>query len=107
MIPVMTHNLLQSITLCANASRILSEKCVSGITANREKCLSNASSSLAMATCLVPEIGYDRASDIAGKAFSSNRTVKEVVLEEAVMREEAFDKLARQFFGTGPEPAGK
>ena len=107
MIPVMTHNLLQSITLCANASRILSEKCVSGITANREKCLSNVSSSLAMATCLVPEIGYDRASDIAGKAFSSNRTVKEVVLEEAVMREEAFDKLARQFFGTGPEPAGK
>lgn len=107
MIPVIAHNLLQSITLCANSSGIFAEKCVSGITANREKCLSSVSSSLAMATCLVPQIGYDSASDIAKKAFSRDKTVKEIVFEEGVMKEEAFDKLAREFFGTGPEPAGK
>lgn len=106
MIPVMAHNLLQSITLCANSSRILSEKCVEGITANREKCSSGISSSLAMATCLVPKIGYDRASDIAKKAFSRDRTVKEIVLEEAVMGEEDFEQLSREFFGTGPDPGG-
>ncbi|MCF8045118.1 MAG: class II fumarate hydratase, partial [Desulfarculaceae bacterium] len=101
MMPVMAHNLLQSITLAANSSRILSEKCVTGITANREKCLSNVSSSLAMATCLVPQIGYDGASDLAKKAFSRGKTVKEIVLEESVMSEEDFDELAREFFGTG------
>lgn len=106
MIPVMAHNLLQSITLAANSSRIFAEKCVSGITANREKCLSNVASSLAMATCLVPEIGYDRASDLAKKAFSKDKTVKEIVLEEGVMKEEAFDQLVREFFGTGPDFSG-
>lgn len=102
MIPVITHNLLESIALLTRASSLLADRCVSGITANREKCSSSVSKSLAMATCLVPEIGYDRASDIAKKAFSRNITVKEAVVQEKLMSEDDFEQLVRRFFGTGP-----
>lgn len=84
MLPVMAYNLLQSIRLLSGACRALAEKCIQGITANSEKCAGYIEHSLAMATYLVPHIGYDKSAYIAKKAFETGRTVKEVAVEEGV-----------------------
>ena len=63
-VPLMARNLLQSIGLLASASRLLAEKCVDGIEANRERNESYAESTLSAATALNPYIGYDKASEI-------------------------------------------
>ena len=60
-IPMMARNLIESITLLASASRLLAEKCVEGIEANREQCERYAELTLSAATALNPHIGYDRA----------------------------------------------
>src|SRR4029078_13574665 len=78
-VPLMARNLLQSIKLLASASRLLDEKCVAGIEANREQCERYAELTLSAATALNPYIGYDKASEIVKKAASSGRSLPEVV----------------------------
>ncbi|HVW90135.1 MAG TPA: class II fumarate hydratase [Gaiellaceae bacterium] len=99
-VPLMARNLLQSIKLLASACRLLDEKCVSGIEANREQCESYAELTLSAATALNPYIGYDKASEIVKKASSSGRSLREVAREEGVsddVLDEALDyrKMAR------------
>ncbi|ADB54254.1 class II fumarate hydratase [Conexibacter woesei] len=99
-IPLIARNLLQSISLLANTSRLFAEKCVEGITANEAGCERSAESTLAVATALNPFIGYDKASEIVKEAASSGRTLREVALEKGVSEEtynEAIDlrRIAR------------
>jgi fumarate hydratase class II len=93
-VPLLARNLLQSIKLLASASRLLDEKCVAGIEANREQCESYAELTLSAATALNPYIGYDKASEIVKKASSSGRSLREVAREEGVsddVLDEALD----------------
>ncbi len=93
-IPMMARNLLQSITLLASASRLLAEKCVDGILANREQCESYAELTLSAATALNPYIGYDKASEIVKAAAASGRSLREVAREAGVeesILDEALD----------------
>jgi len=90
MLPLIAHNLLESIELLANGAAVMTEKCVSGITANREQCNANIEKSLAIVTNLVPHIGYDRAAALAKKAYKTGRTVETAALEEGVMEPEAL-----------------
>jgi fumarate hydratase class II len=99
-VPLMARNLLQSIKLLAAASRLLDEKCVSGIEANREQCERYAELTLSAATALNPHIGYDKASEIVKKAAASGRSRREVAREEGVsddVLDEALDyrKMAK------------
>jgi fumarate hydratase class II len=99
-VPLMARNLLQSIKLLASACRLLDEKCVAGIEANREQCERYAELTLSAATALNPHIGYDKASEIVKKASSSGRSLREVAREEGVsddVLDEALDyrKMAR------------
>jgi fumarate hydratase class II len=99
-VPLMARNLLQSITLLASACRLLDEKCVQGIEANREQCERYAERTLSAATALNPFIGYDKATEIVKKASASGRSLREVAREEGVADEvldEALDyrKMAR------------
>jgi len=87
MLPLIAHNLLQSITLMANSATLMAEKCVSGITANEKKCRQNIKESLAIVTNLVPHIGYDRAAELAHKAYDENRSIEDVALAENIMPE--------------------
>jgi fumarate hydratase class II len=93
-VPLMARNLLQSITLLASAARLLDEKCVAGIEANREQCERYAELTLSAATALNPYIGYDKASEIVKKAAASGRSLREVAREEGVeeaILDEALD----------------
>jgi fumarate hydratase class II len=93
-IPMMARNLLGSIRLLASASRLLADKCVDGIEANREQNERYAELTLSAATALNPYIGYDKASEIVKAAAASGRPLREVALdagvEESVL-DEALD----------------
>ncbi|HEX5798465.1 MAG TPA: class II fumarate hydratase [Gaiellaceae bacterium] len=83
-VPLLARNLLDSIKLLASACRLLDEKCVSGIEANREQCERYAELTLSAATALNPYIGYDKASEIVKEAASSGRSLREVAREAGV-----------------------
>jgi fumarate hydratase, class II len=99
-VPLIARNLLDSIKLLASASRLLDQKCVTGLEANTEMTDRHAEATLATATALNPHIGYDRAAEIVKEAASSGRPLREVAremgVEESVL-DEALDhrKLAR------------
>jgi fumarate hydratase, class II len=90
-VPLMARNLLDSIKLLTNASRIFAEKCVDGIQANEEGCERSAESTLAAATALNPYIGYDKGAEIVKEAASSGRMLREVAYEMGV-DEETYNK---------------
>jgi fumarate hydratase class II len=83
-VPLLARNLLQSIALLASASRLLAEKCVDGIEANRPRNEEFAESTLSAATALNPYIGYDKASEIVKEAASSGRPLRDVAREAGV-----------------------
>jgi fumarate hydratase class II len=96
-IPLMARNLLDSVKLLASASRLLAEKCVDGIEANRERNEQYAELTLSAATALNPYIGYDKASEIVKDASRSGRSLREVAREHGVSDEvldEALDYRA-------------
>jgi fumarate hydratase class II len=93
MLPVTAYNLLQSIELLANACRVFTHRCISGLQADREKCEGNVEKSLAMCTALAPVIGYDRAAQIAKTAYESGRTVREVARELSGLDEQTLARL--------------
>ena len=87
MMPLIAYDLLQSIEILANASRLLAEKCVEGIEGNRERCEELVERSLAMVTALVPKIGYDAAAEIAKESMRTGKTVRELCRERNVLPE--------------------
>ncbi len=107
MMPVMADNLLESLTLLANVSRVLARRCVNGITANRERCRQFIEESLALTTALVPRMGYDRAALLAKKAFEEGTTIRAVALREAGLSADQLDRLldAERMTRPGFEPA--
>ncbi|MFH0825017.1 MAG: class II fumarate hydratase [Pseudomonadota bacterium] len=93
MLPLIAHNLLQSIELLTRAATHLAEKCIDGITANEDRCRSLIELSLAVCTPLVPLIGYEKAAAIAKKAFTQGRTIRQVALEEGILPEEELNMV--------------
>ena len=83
-IPMMARNLLDSIGLLTAASRLLAEKCVDGIEANREQLERYAELTLSAATALNPYIGYDKAAEIVKEAASSGRSLRDVARDAGV-----------------------
>ena len=93
-VPLIARNLLDSIKLLSSASRLLAEKCVDGIEANREQNQRYAELTLSAATALNPYIGYDKAAEIVKEAAASGRSLREVAREEGVedsVLDEALD----------------
>ncbi len=90
-VPLLARNLLQSIHLLASAARLLDEKCVAGIEANREACERYAELTLSAATALNPYLGYDRAAEIVKGAVESRRSLREVA-KEAGVDDETLDR---------------
>jgi aspartate ammonia-lyase len=93
MMPVMAHNLLQSLQILTNALQVLASRCVKGITADAARCLRYAESSAALATVLTPRIGYDLAADIVKEALASRRTIVEVAREKSGLTDEELRSL--------------
>ena len=95
MMPVIAYDLLDSIELLSAGVRNFTQRCVNGIEANRERTGALVEQSLAMATALTPEIGYDRAAAIAKEAYETGRTVREVAIEKSGLSAAKISDLLR------------
>jgi fumarate hydratase, class II len=90
-VPLLARNLLDSIKLLAAASRLLADRCVDGIEANREVCERYAELTLSAATALNPYIGYDAGAEIVKEAASTGRSIREIARDRGVA-EDVLDK---------------
>jgi fumarate hydratase class II len=93
MMPVMAYDLLESIELLAASSRNFAGKLVDGLEADRARAEGFVEQSLAMATSLVPAIGYERATELAKEAYAAGRTIREVAREKSGLSEERLKAL--------------
>jgi fumarate hydratase class II len=93
MMPVIAGNLFESIELLTNGSTMLAEKCVNGIEANVDRMQELLDKSLMLVTNLNSVIGYDKAAQLAKKAYKENKTIKELVRAEKLLTEEQIEKL--------------
>jgi len=92
MMPVMAHNVLESIRLLSNVARVFQDKCVNGIVANGERCEELVELSMAMVTSLAPVIGYDRAAEIAKESAATGKTVRQICRERQVLPEDQLNR---------------
>jgi fumarate hydratase class II len=97
MMPVIARNLLESISLLANASRLLADRCVDGITADVARCRELAESSPSVVTPLNRYLGYENAAKVAKQSLADRKTIRAVVLEQGyvergVLTEEQLDE---------------
>jgi fumarate hydratase class II len=97
MLPVIARNVLESIRLIANVSRVFADRCVSGIEANVERCREYAESSPSIVTPLNHYVGYDEAAKIAKQALAERKTIRQVVIERGhvpdTIPEEKLDEV--------------
>ncbi len=103
MLPVIAYNLIQSMTLLANSSRLFSDMVVSGFTANKSRMESLLEKNPIIVTALAPVIGYDKAAEISGKAYREGRSVKEIAAETTSLSKEELDRILDPKGMTGGE----
>jgi fumarate hydratase class II len=89
--PVMAHNLLESIRLLGSVCQVFADRCIEGLQADRQRCQALIERSLALCTSLAPLIGYDAAAEIAKEAHRTGKTVRQVALEKQVLAPAAIE----------------
>ena len=93
--PVIIHNLLESIELLADGCRNFHEHCVTGIEPDTQQMAEHLERGLMLVTALNPHIGYDKAAEIAKKAYAEGQTLREAALELGYLSNEQFDQWVR------------
>ena len=93
MMPLIAHNLLESIELLSTATNAFREKCVEGVEADVERSRELAERNIIVVTALNPHIGYDKGAVAAKEAFATGRNVRDVVVEKGWLTEEQVDEL--------------
>ena len=93
MMPVISLNVLMSLSLLTNALTVLRERCVKGITANEERCRWYVEHSVGLVTALNPKIGYTRAAEIAKRAIAKGKTIRETIKEESLLTAEELAEV--------------
>nr|WP_106788188.1 aspartate ammonia-lyase [Massilistercora timonensis] len=105
--PIIFYCMFQSIDTLAYAVRTFVDNCVSGITANEERCEELAENSIGLITALSPHVGYQKAADIAKKALKTGKSVRSLILEEDLMSKEELDCILNPVNMTEPGISGK
>ncbi|WP_199244290.1 aspartate ammonia-lyase [Pseudodesulfovibrio cashew] len=93
--PVIGYSLFQSINMLRRACLTLADKCVSGITANRERCRELVEHSIGLVTALNPYIGYEKSAEIAKEAMRTGGSVYAIVLEKGYLTREQLDEILK------------
>ena len=93
MMPVIAYNLFLSASILTRALNSFREKCVVGITANREVCRRYAENTLALATVLNPHIGYLKAAEVVKESVKTGKTIKEIVLERELLTQDQWNEI--------------
>jgi aspartate ammonia-lyase len=106
MMPLIAHEVLESLTILTAGGRQFARECVAGIEADVERCAQLLEQSSAMATPLAPYIGYALAADIAKEAVATGKTIRQLVLEKGIFEQEELDQILDPHELTEPGVAG-
>lgn len=101
MMPVIIHNVLQSISILVNFLPVFTTKCVEGIIANRERCMEYLEKNPSLVTLLSPYIGYLKAAEIAKEAIERKMSIKRLVLEKGLLDKKRMDEIFQQEYLLG------
>ncbi len=93
--PVMIHNFLNSVRLLSDACRSFTDHCIVGMQLERDRIRENVANSLMLVTALTPQIGYDKAAEIAHKAHHDHSSLRAAALKLGYLTEKEFDELVR------------
>ncbi len=93
MLPVIAHSLLQSLQILANASRLLADKAIAGFTVNRAAIAAQVEKNPILVTALNPIVGYDKAAEIAKRAYAEGRPIKDVAAETTTLSADELNRL--------------
>ena len=102
--PIIAHSLFKSVTHLRNGCLTLAERCVKGITANRERLRTLVDQSIGIVTALNPYIGYANATQVAQEALATGRSVAELVLEKKLLSRERLEEILQPDVLTRPRP---
>jgi aspartate ammonia-lyase len=102
--PIIAHSLFKSITHLRNGCLTLAERCVKGITANREHLRASVENSIGIVTALNPYIGYTNATEVAQEALATGKSVYELVLEKKLLSKQELDAILQPEVLTQPRP---
>ena len=105
--PVIAYNILQSIRLLSDASESFLHNAVSGIEPNEKRISENLFNSLMLVTALNPHIGYDKAAEVAKKAYKENLSLRDAIQQLGYMTEDEFDKIVNPEKMINPRKASK
>lgn len=106
MIPLIAHNLLQSLEILYNGVEMFRKKCIIGITANENRCREYLEKSYGLVTALVPYLGYELASDIAKAAIHENKDIRKMALATGLLNEEDLEHILNPEETTHPGISG-
>ncbi|AFY73504.1 aspartate ammonia-lyase [Synechococcus sp. PCC 7502] len=93
MMPLIAYNLLHSMEILGNALNSLAQKCISGITANSDRCLAYAEGSLSLVTALNTHIGYLNSADIAKESLATGKSLRQIVLDRGLLNAEQLAEI--------------
>jgi fumarate hydratase class II len=102
MLPVIAHNILQSITLLANVTRLLAEKAIQEFDVNEDRVVEFVHKNPIIATVLNPIIGYDKSAEVVKKALNEKKSVRQVVVEMGYLSAEEAEKILNPGLMTRP-----
>ena len=102
MLPLIAHNLLQSIDILSNATEVFNDKLILGIKVDHKKCEDYIEKSLSMCTILVPVLGYDKTAEIAYEAYESGKTIRELLTNKNILSKDEINKLLDPYKMTNP-----
>ncbi len=106
-LPLIAESLLESLELLNDAVVLFRERCIKGIIVNEDKCKENLEKSTSLVTALIHHIGYDKASEIAKKALKEDKTIRKLLKEENILKEEEINKILNPYEVTKPGIPGK
>jgi len=91
--PIIAFDLLQGLTILTNATIVLTNRCVKGITPNRAVCTGYVQRSIGLVTALNPVLGYERSSEVAKEALASGGSVYDLVVQKGWLSKEQLDEM--------------
>jgi aspartate ammonia-lyase len=106
-LPIVAHSIFKSLTHLRNGCLVLAERCVHGITANRERLAEHMNRSIGIVTALNPHIGYANATEVAQEALRTGRSVYDLVLEKKLLTKEQLHEILRPESLTRPVSPAK
>jgi aspartate ammonia-lyase len=103
MMPTMSYSVLQSITIMTNMLHQFDKFCISGLTANKERCQFYAESTVSLATALNPYIGYQKAAEIVKESIATNRSIIEIARSKKLLTEDEIAQILDPVNMTEPQ----